>query len=303
MADEKQIWRSQRLRVASYNIAGTKKRPYTIRDFFPWQNSRPNYDVLDGIADFCRQYEIDVIAFQEIERSFHMTGYVSQPKYIQERAGYPYFEYITNFRLGQEYFDHGLCILSRFPTDEPKRMRLYHRDDWFFRVAEYFVGTKKALSTGIRCNDALITLINVHLTDLDALKRAKELTILFEYALEHTPAILLGDFNTPPRGNRRKSVAIQYLNDESLSAIEELSNTNPGVICVNPQLSLFDQASDIDDCHLTYPADQPNVKLDYIFVVNKKTDQIRINIAQTFVPDLQLSDHRPVISDLVIENC
>ncbi|MBI5398772.1 endonuclease/exonuclease/phosphatase family protein [Candidatus Woesearchaeota archaeon] len=296
MADE-----MQRLRVASYNIAGTKKRAYTLRDFLPWTQGKANYEVLDGVADFCRSYEIDIIAFQEIERSFHFTGYLNQPKYIQEKTGFPNLEYITNFNLGKAYFDHGLCILSKLPIDAPKKVLLYRQNDWYFHLAERLIGTKKALATTIIFDDVPITIINAHLTDADEKQRTKELSILFEYALQRTPAILLGDFNTPPKGNRKKSREPQYIDDESLSEIEELSRKYPGVIKVDPQLSLFDAALETEERHLTYPANSPNVKLDYVFVVNKDSDPVQIDIIETFVPDVQLSDHRPVISDLRIK--
>ncbi|MBI4738536.1 endonuclease/exonuclease/phosphatase family protein [Candidatus Woesearchaeota archaeon] len=296
MADE-----IQRLRVASYNIAGTKKRAYTVRDFLPWTQGKVNYGVLDGIAEFCHSYKIDVIAFQEIERSFHFTGYLNQQKYIQEKAGFSHFEYITNFNFGKAYFDHGLCILSKLPIEDPRKVKLYRQDDWYFHLVEQFIGTKKALVTSIAIADVPITFINAHLTDGDAKQRAKEVSILFEYALQCTPAILLGDFNTPPKGNRKKGNGPRYINDESLSEIEELSRKHPRLIKVNPQLSLFDPDLETEERHFTYPADSPNVKLDYVFVVNKDDDPVQIDIVEAFVPDVQLSDHRPIISDLCIE--
>ena len=55
---------------------------------------------------------------------------------------------------------------------------------------------------------------------------------------------------------------------------------------------LIDTAGFIDSEKLTFPSDNPTIKIDYIFVSKD------LKVKGAIVPDLVSSDHRPIIADI-----
>ncbi|MBR6939302.1 MAG: endonuclease/exonuclease/phosphatase family protein [Clostridia bacterium] len=79
--------------------------------------------------------------------------------------------------------------------------------------------------------------------------------------------VLMGDFNLQPDSRIIKSIS---------SAIN-------------------DTASVSDEPLFTFPSDKPRVKIDYIFVSKD------IRVKSVSVPEMIVSDHRPVIADVELQ--
>lgn len=88
----------------------------------------------------------------------------------------------------------------------------------------------------------------------------------------------------------------KFLSDSIPTIIGGDFNAKPGECCIE----LFNRyMDDVSGSELTFPADNPDRKIDYIFVAPKSS----VTVIDSRVVDqsVQLSDHRAVVSDFVLE--
>jgi endonuclease/exonuclease/phosphatase family metal-dependent hydrolase len=133
----------------------------------------------------------------------------------------------------------------------------------------------------IKVGSKNLIILNVH---LEAFERetnenqAKKVLDIYRSYKDDYPVLLMGDFNSVPPGAEQKkdfpdesdldfslykSITF-FLEEKSLKAAELIT--------------------------LTFPSDKPNRKLDYIFYNHDK-----IECAKTFVPEIDSSDHLPLV--------
>lgn len=146
----------------------------------------------------------------------------------------------------------GNAILSRYNIYEHKNIRL---PGSIGREPRY------CLLARLRLPDGYLTIMCTHL-GLNRNDRAEQIAVLTKIAIQsQDPLILMGDFNSKP--------------DELTPLLQILTDTG----------ALFGAPN-------TYPADNPQHRIDYILI------SPQITCTNLYVPPSDASDHLPVIADL-----
>jgi vancomycin resistance protein VanJ len=196
--------------------------------------------------------------------------------------------------LQESGYDFGDKVAAKFPDwhsrSENDVTTLSHypllsSEKWPFR------GTRNILETRWQTPQGTLRVLNVHIaTNLDnersrrsrikqilvdakpsAMARLEQLPYVDDASnktpYKDEPTVLCGDFNTPPRGLFYRALRSEW--DEAFA------QTGFGL-------------------GLTYSRKRPLLRIDYIWMKNG------IRSKRTFVPDVNGSDHFPVVSDLIM---
>ena len=127
------------------------------------------------------------------------------------------------------------------------------------RKYDGYYETRCILKAKLECG---LTVLGVHV-GLNPDEQENAITALLQHITEEK-CILLGDFNMSP-------------DDPFIGRIKE---------------KLFDTGSLLPNGTCTFPSDAPSRKIDYIFTSPD------IKIERVYVPELVVSDHRPIIADI-----
>jgi endonuclease/exonuclease/phosphatase family metal-dependent hydrolase len=216
---------------------------------------RSNRRVLNGLTEFLRRQDADVIGLIEVDTGSIRSGMVNQAEYIAKSLGH--FS-IYECKYGTASFNNFLPIVRKqanaFLAAPRVRGERFH----------YFDSGIKRLIIELELDDVCVFL--VHLS-LKYRHRQYQLRYLHDLVEKSTkPVIVAGDFNT---------------------------------FWGTHELYLFMRASGLRSANerglATYPASSPRAELDFVLV----SEQIRIT--EFSVPDIRLSDHRPLICDFTVE--
>lgn len=228
---------------------------------------------IDSVIDISRiskmilENEIDIAVLQEVDRGVLRTGRIDIPGLLAELTGMNYsFHKNINYQGGE----YGNCILSKFPivkdTNLPYTM---------LREGEQ----RGLLQTVIKIEGFQIAIMNTHLDYReDDSERISNVGQIFKVMKNYSglPLIIAGDFNDDPES----SIHLQM--KEKFIDVWEYLNDEPG---------------------FTYPTENPNKRIDYIFVkVQNEQKEVRIIPAKIFVHESIASDHLPVIVEFEISN-
>ncbi len=230
-----------RVRVASYNIRhaqGTDGR----RD-------------LDRTAALLQNLRADIIGLQEVDQGTHRSDREDQPALLGEKLG---MASAFGCFMGYQGGKYGLAILSRFPIEATKSIRLPPGNE-----------PRVALACRIRLPSGQpIMVVNLHLDWVrdDSFRRVQA-EKLAEYLAElQIPYLLLGDFNDQP-----DSPTLQVLSRDALPA------TKPA------------------EDRFTFSSTDPQREIDFIFAAPRKAWSL--HDCRLFDAPLT-SDHRPVLAEL-----
>jgi endonuclease/exonuclease/phosphatase family metal-dependent hydrolase len=211
---------------------------------------------LARIAEVIKQSRAEIVGLQEVDRGVERTGRVDQMRELARLTGMDYaFAHNLDYQGGQ----YGVAVLSRFPILAIDHRRYANRRErerrGFIRV-EVEVGGRR------------INFVTTHLDYQFLDGRVFETEQLLD-ALKDVrgPLIVAGDFNEEPR------VGAYEMMLKAGFADGWTQETAPG---------------------LTYPADKPVKRIDYVFY-RGLGEGVR---ATATVPDTLASDHRPVVVSL-----
>ena len=211
---------------------------------------------LPRIAKVINGAKVDLVALQEVDIGTRRSGGFDQ---LAELAR------LTNmhagFAKGRDYDggDYGQAILSRLPIESLEVHRLPGATELEQRIA----GAAHIRGQGGLPDLLFVTTHLHHQSEPDRLAQAQHLDGLLEPHKDR-PLILAGDINAMP-----DSKVLAFLK-------EEWEDLTP------------DEA-------LTYPADEPNRKIDYIFL--PAGHRWRVVRAQV-LDERMASDHRPLVAEL-----
>lgn len=173
----------QRLRLLSYNIqagiASGRYRHYVThcwKHVFPYAERQHN---LFRIAHVLRAF--DLVGLQEADSGSLRTGFINQTEFLAEEAGFPFWYYQSNRRVGR-VTQHGNGLLARFRPHELIEHKLPGLPGRGAFVARF--GSRE---TGI-------ALFIMHLA-LSKRSRLRQMNYLGELINEYPHAILMGDLN------------------------------------------------------------------------------------------------------------
>lgn len=215
---------------------------------------------LPRIAEAIRRERPDLVGLQEVDRGVERTGRVDQ---IAELARLTGMEYAFAPNLAYQGGWYGVAILSRFPILATEHARFQH-----LREAERRGYLRVEVSVGGRAVSFVATHLDYQHDDnrlyetrqlLDALSGVK------------TPLIVAGDFNEEPSGASYKLMLSRFGDAWSAGAAEADG--------------------------LTYPADKPRKRIDYIFhSPNARTHARRARVIESLA-----SDHRALVAEIELK--
>lgn len=209
---------------------------------------------LARVAEVIKREGPDLVGLQEVDRGVERTKRVDQ---IAELARLTRMEYAFAFNLRYQGGQYGVAVLSKFPI-----LSIDHRRYKHLREAERRGFLRVEISVGGRT----VNFVTTHLDYRDADNRLYETGQLIA-ALDRvtTPLIVLGDFNDEPDG-ASYGLMLQRFADAWLPA-----GAGAG---------------------LTYPADKPVKRIDYIF------HNSALRARRSWIPPTEASDHLPLVADL-----
>lgn len=215
-----------------------------------------NKDRLKEMAAVITASGADIVGLQEVDSVCYRSGQVDQAQKLAELTGMHYV-YVRHFAF--EGGSYGQALLSKYPISTVVNHRLPIASDIPGETRAFLVADVTVSSTA----NWLIGVAHLDYRDADSrVNQAIQIKGIFKAS--QRPGILVGDMNANP-----DSKVIAVLREHFL-------DTQP-------------------DDFFTFPAIDPNKKIDYIFV-----DSPSIKIIKAEVIPVEYSDHRPVYT--VIED-
>jgi endonuclease/exonuclease/phosphatase family metal-dependent hydrolase len=214
---------------------------------------------LQRIADVINAEHPDLVGLQEVDRGVKRTEGKDEIAELAKLTSMNFaFAHNLDFQGGQ----YGVAILSRFPLQKTD-----HRKYENLREAE----RRGMIRAEVEFAGRTINFVTTHLDYQYEDGRVFETEQLLRF-LEGVagPLIVVGDFNDEPAGGAYKLMQAKF--------------TDAWV------------ASKTKETGLSYPADKPAKRIDYIFT--RELDRVRTRKA--WLVNTPASDHLPVVADLEI---
>ena len=211
---------------------------------------------LARIAEVIRRERADIVGLQEVDRGVERTGRVDEIRELARLTGMDYaFAHNLDYQGGQ----YGVAVLSRFPIlaiDHRRYANPRERERRGFIRVEIEVGGRR------------LNFVTTHLDYQFLDGRVFETEQLLK-ALEDVrgPLIVAGDFNEEPPGGAYEMML---------------------------KAGFADGWAQEKTAGLTYPADKPTKRIDYVFHRNLG-ENVRATVS---VPNTLASDHRPLLVSL-----
>ena len=266
------------LRVACFNIAHGRGLATSNLSGGSREQRRAR---LDDIAALLRSMDADVVVLNEVDFDCSWSYSVNQADYLAEKAGYPYRVEQRNVdvRLLVWTWRYGNAVLSRFPIDDARLVDLPG-----YSVGEaVLVGKKRGVVCDVAVGGQTVRVIGVHLSHRSEAVRVRSAEVLANMAAEgQLPTIVAGDLNSTPPGFPG-------------SDVDRTGRNAVAVLDASGQFRRLpeDRPPGADD--LTFPADEPRILIDWILIPRQW------NFTQYWVRQTELSDHRPVGAEVIME--
>jgi endonuclease/exonuclease/phosphatase family metal-dependent hydrolase len=288
------------LKILTFNLGflygrGSEGPGYEFRDRSYYEDS------LSQLAKELKEWDADIICFQEIDFESARSHDINQAEYLAKHAGYPYIALASSWEAQyipfpywplKNNFGHmksGGAILSRYPLSghevillkkpqsQPWWYNLFYLHRYFQRVTVE-VGEKK------------FKLVNLHLEAFDKEDRKQQTEKLVEKIKSETIDFVAGDFNTlPPGANKIKNFSNgdDYENDKSFLVLQQsgLAEVIPDDIYLKDEALFF-----------TFPSWRPDRRLDYIWF-KKEHKMMKAEVLSS-----ASSDHLPLKASFQIDS-
>ncbi len=214
---------------------------------------------LQRIADVINDQHPDLVGLQEVDRGVKRTQGVDE---IAELARLTRMQFVFAHNLDYQGGQYGVAILSRFPI-----LATDHRKYENKREAERRGMIRIEVNVGGRRLSFATTHLDYQYEDGRVFETEQLLKFLKDQA---SPLIVVGDFNEEPNGDAYKLMSAEFRDAWLESKAKQIG--------------------------LSYPADQPVKRIDYIF--HRSNDGVRAK--RTWTVPTPASDHVPVLADLEI---
>jgi endonuclease/exonuclease/phosphatase family metal-dependent hydrolase len=212
---------------------------------------------LQRIAEVIKQEHPDLVGLQEVDRGVKRTEGKDE---IAELASLTSMNYAFAHNLDYQGGQYGVAILSRFPIRNIDHRKYENR-----REAE----RRGMIRVEVEVAGRTINFVTTHLDYQYDDGRVFETEQLLKF-LENVngPLIVVGDFNDEPSGDAYQLMLTRF-EDAWLTAKSKQAG-------------------------LSYPADKPAKRIDYIFT--RQSDHLRAK--KTWLVTTTASDHLPVVAEV-----
>jgi endonuclease/exonuclease/phosphatase family metal-dependent hydrolase len=275
----------EQLNVVSYNIgylSGLTNQQAVERDKTLYErNQATAVKALEAVQP-------DILALQEIDFDAYRSFNLNQQYAISATLRLAYGAIAVNWDKRYVPFPYwppsahykqvvsGQAVLSRYPIRRNERLVLekvptnpfYYNALYLDRVAQV---------SEIDVSGQPLVVINVHLEAFDAATRARQTQVVRDLAegyAQDYPVLLVGDFNS------------------SLNRAEEGDNRSIQILLDSPVLA---PAQPPQTEGFTFPSDQPQYTLDYIFYTPATLEVVG---AEVITGAAQASDHLPIQAEV-----
>ncbi|HMX61601.1 MAG TPA: endonuclease/exonuclease/phosphatase family protein [Candidatus Sumerlaeota bacterium] len=247
------------LRVVTYNIRG---------GMGTGDKSRPPVkagDQIPLIADFLREESADFVFLQEVDQNVQRSGSIDETALLAKSLNF-HGQFAPAIPLQGGHF--GVAILSRWPIVDSRVEPLFKPDYSAHvpRYPDYYEEQRVLLIVHVDTPRGRVALLCTHL-GLTADQREKQFAQIAEFARQEAkslPVIFAGDLNTKP-DEAELRLLDGVLKDTAAGSTTRLN---------------------------TFPWDVPNRCIDYVYTTAE------FATTRVVVPDVLLSDHRPVFVEL-----
>lgn len=249
---------------------------------------------LKRVIELLQSVNPHIIGFQEIDFAANRSYYVNQFEEIAKAVKYPYGAWAVNWDkkyLPFPYFPptvhfgnilSGQAILSRFPIEKHQRIALERVASHPFYYDAFYIDRLLEIAE-LRVNNKKLVLMNVHLEAFDAPTRRNQTIYIrnvYQEISKFAPVLLIGDFNSTPPSKEMPETEIDIL----------LKAENIASACPESQFHL--------PFSYTFPSDNPQEQLDYIFYNPDRIEKIDWSVLSSFG---DISDHFPVMMKFKIK--
>jgi endonuclease/exonuclease/phosphatase family metal-dependent hydrolase len=212
---------------------------------------------LERIADIIENEHVELVGLQEVDRFVKRTELRDEILELVKLTGMEFaFAHNLDYQGGQ----YGVAILSRFPIQ-----KIDHRKYENVREAE----RRGMLRVEVKVDNRIVNFVTTHLDYQYQDGRDFETQQMLKFLRNvKGPLIVTGDFNDETSGGAYKLMLARFQDAWT--------------------------AAPAGDLGLSYPADKPTKRIDYIFT--RTADRIRVTKAWTV--NSLASDHLPVVADL-----
>jgi endonuclease/exonuclease/phosphatase family metal-dependent hydrolase len=215
---------------------------------------------LQRIADVINKERPDLVGLQEVDRGVERTQRKDE---IVELAAMTKMQYAFAHNLDYQGGHYGVAILSRFPIRSIDH-RMYQNK----RETE----RRGMIRIEVKIDGKPIHFVTTHLDYQFADGRLFEAEQMLNYLRDvKGPLIVVGDFNDEPTGTTYKLMLNQF-DDAWVSSRQTATG-------------------------LSYPADKPSKRIDYVFL--RKSDGLKAK--KSWIVETLASDHTPVVTELELK--
>ncbi|MCS6833861.1 MAG: endonuclease/exonuclease/phosphatase family protein, partial [Flammeovirgaceae bacterium] len=229
-----------------------------------------------------------LIAFQEIDFASHRSYEVNQLEEIANALKFPYGAWAINWDKKYVPFPYfppsvhfgkilsGQAILSKFPIEKHQRIALERVKSHPFYYDAFYLDRLLEIAE-LRIKNKKVVLMNVHLEAFDANTRKNQMLYVrnvYQEIAKFAPVLLIGDFNSVPPSSEMPETEIDIL----------LKAENIESACPSSEFHL--------PSSYTFPSNNPNEQIDYIFYNPDRIEKVEWNVLTSFG---DISDHLPVM--------
>jgi len=264
---------------------------------------------IKAMGELIRKEQVDLVLLQEIDFRADRSGRTDQLELLSEVTGLPYLAYGVSWDANYVPFPYwpptyhfgrvlgGGAVLSRFPIvhNEVHLLAKPAANPWYYNR---FYLYRYHQVVGFKVNGDTLFAINNHLEAFDKTNRMEHANSLVQLMQRYVDAdqplvVVGGDFNSVPEYASQKRAfndneEDNYEEDQTLAIIGRQPNFVEMVSAETYQAN--------ESTWLTFPADAPNRRLDYLFVHRQYPNFNPRVVNQAG----SLSDHLPVMVDIRI---
>lgn len=257
-------------------------------------------DALTKLATEIKNWDVDILLFQEIDFDSSRSGYIDQAQFVARKAGFPYVAEAVSWDLNYIPYPYyplknhfgsmksGGAILSKYPLSdhEVTLLKKPSSQPWWYNL---FYLHRYFQKVTVTIGDKKFNIVNLHLEAFDKDDRMKQAEYLVKKVKEENLSLIGGDFNMLPQSATNTS---KFYNDDNYDNDKTYSiMMTSGLLEVIPdEIYVKDETR-----YFTFPAWKPDRRLDYIWY------EQGLKMMKAEVLSSALSDHLPLRATFQID--